>query len=75
MMWEDWLCGTGSLPRPVGVSPVVTCIQNPRPGRPCHERSGFGAGAERSSAMRDVFYCRGLKQLLKEVWPQVKNWD
>jgi len=23
----------------------------------------------------DVFYCRGLKQPLKEIWPQVKNWD
>ena len=23
----------------------------------------------------DVFYCRGLKWPLKEVWPQVKNWD
>ena len=23
----------------------------------------------------DVFYCRGLKSPLKEVWPQVKNWD
>jgi hypothetical protein len=23
----------------------------------------------------DIFYCRGLKQPLKEIWPQVKNWD
>jgi dolichyl-phosphate-mannose-protein mannosyltransferase len=23
----------------------------------------------------DVFYCRGLKKPLKEIWPQVKNWD
>jgi 4-amino-4-deoxy-L-arabinose transferase-like glycosyltransferase len=23
----------------------------------------------------DVFYCRGLKQPLKEIWLQVKNWD
>ena len=23
----------------------------------------------------DVFYCRGLKRPLKEIWPQVKNWD
>jgi hypothetical protein len=23
----------------------------------------------------DIFYCRGLKQPLKEVWPQVKRWD
>jgi hypothetical protein len=23
----------------------------------------------------DVFYCRGLKQPLKEVWPKVKNWN
>ena len=23
----------------------------------------------------DVFYCRGLKWPLKELWPQVKNWD
>jgi hypothetical protein len=23
----------------------------------------------------DVFYCRGLCQPLKEIWPQVKNWD
>jgi hypothetical protein len=23
----------------------------------------------------DVFYCRGLKRPLKELWPQVKNWD
>jgi hypothetical protein len=23
----------------------------------------------------DVFYCRGLKQPLKEFWPKVKNWD
>ena len=23
----------------------------------------------------DVFYCRGLKQPLKEIWPQVRNWD
>ncbi len=23
----------------------------------------------------DVFYCRGLKQPLNEIWPQVKNWD
>jgi hypothetical protein len=23
----------------------------------------------------DVFYCRGLHQPLKEIWPQVKNWD
>jgi hypothetical protein len=22
----------------------------------------------------DVFYCRGLKQPLKEIWPQLKNW-
>ena len=34
MTWENWLCSTG-------VSPVGTCIQNPRPGRPCYERSGF----------------------------------
>jgi hypothetical protein len=23
----------------------------------------------------DVFYCRGLKQPLAEIWPQLKNWD
>jgi hypothetical protein len=23
----------------------------------------------------DVYYCRGLKRPLSEVWPQVKNWD
>ncbi len=23
----------------------------------------------------DVFYCRGLRRPLKEVWPQVKTWD
>jgi hypothetical protein len=23
----------------------------------------------------DVFYCRGLKWPLDEIWPQVKNWD
>ncbi len=23
----------------------------------------------------DVFYCRGLHQPLKEIWPQVKNWN
>jgi hypothetical protein len=23
----------------------------------------------------DVFYCRGLRQPLREIWPQVKNWD
>lgn len=23
----------------------------------------------------DVFYCRGLKQPLSEIWPQVKTWD
>lgn len=23
----------------------------------------------------DVFYCRGLKWPLKEVWPKLKNWD
>jgi hypothetical protein len=23
----------------------------------------------------DVFYCRGLRQPLKEIWPQIKNWD
>lgn len=23
----------------------------------------------------DVFYCRGLKQPLKEIWPQEKSWD
>jgi len=23
----------------------------------------------------DIFYCRGLKRPLKELWPQVKNWD
>jgi len=23
----------------------------------------------------DVYYCRGLKQALNEIWPQVKNWD
>ena len=23
----------------------------------------------------DVFYCRGLKQPLKEIWPQAKNWE
>ena len=23
----------------------------------------------------DVFYCRGLRQPLNEIWPQVKNWD
>jgi MFS family permease len=23
----------------------------------------------------DVYYCRSLRQPLKEIWPQVKNWD
>ena len=23
----------------------------------------------------DVFYCRGLRQSFKEIWPQVKRWD
>jgi hypothetical protein len=23
----------------------------------------------------DVFYCRGLRQPLKDVWPRIKNWD
>src|SRR5208282_3878621 len=23
----------------------------------------------------DVYYCQGLRQPLKEIWPQVKNWD
>ena len=23
----------------------------------------------------DIFYCRGLKRPLKEIWPRVKNWD
>ena len=23
----------------------------------------------------DIFYCRGLRQPLKEIWPQVKRWD
>lgn len=23
----------------------------------------------------DVFYCTGLKQPLKELWPKIKNWD
>ncbi|MGD0435174.1 MAG: glycosyltransferase family 39 protein [Bryobacteraceae bacterium] len=23
----------------------------------------------------DVFYCRGMKQPLKDLWPKVKNWD
>lgn len=23
----------------------------------------------------DVFYCQGLKKPLKELWPEVKNWD
>ena len=23
----------------------------------------------------DVYYCRGLKQTLAEIWPEVKNWD
>ena len=23
----------------------------------------------------DVFYCRGLKHPLNEIWPQLKNWD
>ena len=23
----------------------------------------------------DVYYCRGLRQPLAEIWPQVKNWD
>jgi 4-amino-4-deoxy-L-arabinose transferase-like glycosyltransferase len=23
----------------------------------------------------DVYYCRGLKRPLNEIWPQVKNWD
>ena len=23
----------------------------------------------------DIFYCRGLRQPLSEIWPQVKNWD
>ena len=25
--------------------------------------------------VEDVFYCRGLKQPLKELWPQLKHWD
>jgi hypothetical protein len=23
----------------------------------------------------DVFYCRGLKWPLREVWPKLKNWN
>jgi hypothetical protein len=23
----------------------------------------------------DVFYCRGLKPSLAEIWPQIKMWD
>ena len=23
----------------------------------------------------DIFYCRGLKRPLNEIWPEVKNWD
>ena len=23
----------------------------------------------------DIFYCRGLKSPLKDIWPKVKNWD
>ena len=23
----------------------------------------------------DVFYCRGLKQPLKDLWPQLKHWN
>jgi len=23
----------------------------------------------------DIFYCRGLKWPLIDVWPKVKNWD
>jgi len=23
----------------------------------------------------DVFYCRGLRQPLSQLWPGVKNWD
>jgi hypothetical protein len=23
----------------------------------------------------DVFYCRGLRSPLNELWPQVKKWD
>jgi hypothetical protein len=23
----------------------------------------------------DIFYCRGLRQPLKEIWPRIKNWD
>jgi 4-amino-4-deoxy-L-arabinose transferase-like glycosyltransferase len=23
----------------------------------------------------DVFYCRGLKQPMKDIWPKLKNWD
>jgi hypothetical protein len=23
----------------------------------------------------DVFYCRGLKQSMDELWPRVKKWD
>jgi hypothetical protein len=23
----------------------------------------------------DVFYCRGIKRPLNEIWPQLKNWD
>jgi len=23
----------------------------------------------------DIYYCRGLKQPLKDLWPQAKNWD
>jgi hypothetical protein len=23
----------------------------------------------------DVYYCRGLKQPLREIWPQLKWWD
>jgi hypothetical protein len=23
----------------------------------------------------DVYYCRGLKWPLREIWPQLKNWN
>jgi hypothetical protein len=23
----------------------------------------------------DVFYCRGIKRPLKELWPRAKHWD
>ncbi len=23
----------------------------------------------------NIYYCRGLRQPLKELWPQIKNWD